>query len=210
MPDDAAAASQSLATARDEYFRVNGFGVDGGYNAAWVDFKLGPVPMPFPNSKGRVRAVRFHDLHHVLTGYATDTLGEFEISAWEVASGCADFWVAWQLNLGGMLAGALSIPRRTWRAFMRGRHSRNLYRASYDDALLSRRVGEVQQALALAPSGDPLPKARAREVALFAGYLALGLVIGLASLAFVLPAAIFGNVSRALSARRSRSAPPLQ
>ena len=51
--------------------------------------------MPFPNTPSRKRAVRYHDLHHALTGYATDLTGEFEISAWEIGSGCADHVAAW-------------------------------------------------------------------------------------------------------------------
>jgi hypothetical protein len=86
-----AASDDTLAHARDDYFRVNGFGANGGYDDAWVDFKLGPIPMPFPNTPSRKRAVRFHDLHHALTGYATDVRGEFEISAWEIGSGCAEY-----------------------------------------------------------------------------------------------------------------------
>ena len=65
----------TMEAARAQYFRDNGFGDDGGYDDPWVDFKLGPVPMPFPNSKGRLRAVRYHDLHHILTGYQTDLRG---------------------------------------------------------------------------------------------------------------------------------------
>src|SRR5688572_7376869 len=98
------AETESMSDARAAYFKANGFGADGGYSDAWVDFKLGPVPFPFPNTKARVRAVRYHDLHHVLTGYGTDILGEFEISAWEIGAGCKDFVAAWQLNLGGMFA----------------------------------------------------------------------------------------------------------
>ena len=75
-----------LRDARRLYFDANHFGADGGYGDKWVDFKLGKVPFPIPNSPGRVRAVRFHDLHHVLTGYDTSTIGEFEISAWEIAA----------------------------------------------------------------------------------------------------------------------------
>ena len=42
---------------------------------------FGPVRFAFPNTAGRVRAVRYHDLHHVVTGYATDWTGEAEIGA---------------------------------------------------------------------------------------------------------------------------------
>src|SRR5688572_30034252 len=92
----------TMREARAMYFQANGFGASGGYDDAWVDFKLGPIPLPFPNTKARIEAVRFHDLHHLLTGYDTDITGEFEISAWEIAAGCKRFPAAWALNLGGM------------------------------------------------------------------------------------------------------------
>ncbi len=197
----AAAPSDTLAAARDAYFRVNGFGDDGGYDAAWVDFKLGPIPMPFPNTPSRKRAVRFHDLHHALTGYATDVRGEFEISAWEIGSGCADHIAAWQLNLSGMVGGLFVIPRRTWRAFVRGRQSRNLYRESYDDALLSRRVADVRRELGL---DAPLGPARAADAAWFALALLGGLAIGLVFLALLVPVCIVANVAALFRRRPAR------
>jgi hypothetical protein len=118
---------RTMREARARYFEVNRFGEGGNYDDAWVDFKLGPLPLPFPNTPGRVRAVRYHDLHHVLTGYDTDIIGEFEISAWEIAAGCKGYLVAWQLNLGGMFGGLLVAPRRMARAFLRGRSSETLY-----------------------------------------------------------------------------------
>jgi hypothetical protein len=116
-----------LRDARRIYFDANHFGEDGGYGAKWVDFKLGQIPFPIPNAPSRVRPVRFHDLHHVLTGYDTSTIGEFEISAWEIAAGCRGFAAAWVLHLSGMFAGMLVAPRRTFLAFVRGRRSRTLY-----------------------------------------------------------------------------------
>jgi hypothetical protein len=194
-----AAPSDTLAAARDQYFGVNGFGPDGGYSAAWVDFKLGPIPMPFPNSEGRKRAVRFHDLHHALTGYATDLRGEFEISAWEVGSGCADHLIAWQLNLSGMVGGLFACGRRTWRAFVRGRQSRNLYRARYDEALLARRVDEVRRELGL--DRAPLAPATLGDLAVFILSLFAGLVIGSVFLVMLVPVCIITNAA-ALFRRR--------
>ncbi len=193
-----AAADDTLEHARDEYFRANGFGDDGGYNADWVDFKLGPIPVPFPNTPSRKRAVRFHDLHHALTGYATDVRGEFEISAWEIGSGCADYLAAWQLNLSGMVGGLMVEPRRTWRAFVRGRQSRNLYRATYDEVLLGRRVADVRRELGL--DAPPAP-ARAGDAAWFALASLAGLAIGLVFVALLLPVAIAANLA-ALFRRR--------
>src|SRR5689334_975997 len=72
----------TMRAARRLYFDANGFG-EGGYDAKWVTVKMGPIPFAFPNSPERVRSVRLHDLHHVVTDYATDWTGEAEIGAWE-------------------------------------------------------------------------------------------------------------------------------
>lgn len=172
----------TMREARTVYFQVNGFGESGGYDDPWVDFKLGPIPMPFPNTPARVRAVRYHDLHHVLTGYDTDIVGEFEISAWEIAAGCKGFVAAWQLNLGGMFGGLLIAPRRTLRAFLRGRHSRTLYGDELE-ALLQSRVGELRARVGV---DAPTPPLGFVDALLFAASLAAGLVIGLLGFAFTL------------------------
>jgi hypothetical protein len=173
------APEQTMRAARARYFEVNRFGDDGGYGDAWVDFKLGPLPLPFPNTRARVRAVRYHDLHHVLTGYDTDTIGEFEISAWEIAAGCKGYVAAWQLNLGGMFAGCLSAPRRTLRAFMRGRDSRSLYDEPFE-ALLDTTLSATRAAM-----GVELPVRRMGfgDALLFA----LALVAGAATACVTLP-----------------------
>lgn len=163
----------TMREARALYFRVNQFGDSGGYDDAWVDFKLGPVPMPFPNTAGRIRAVKFHDLHHVLTGYDTDTIGELEIAAWELAAGCKGFVAAWQLNLGGMFAGALVAPRRTLRAFTRGRHSRTLYGDDLD-TLLESRVAELRARMGVENATPPLGLL---DALLFGVALVAGLVV---------------------------------
>ena len=162
----------TLRQARARYFQENDFGDDGGYNDRWVKLKLGPFPYTIPNTKGRVRAVRYHDLHHIMTGYRTDWIGEFEISAWEVGSGCRDLAAAWFLNLSGMFAGLFLSPRRIFRAFVRGRNTRNLYGRTFDDALLYRRVGEMRAELGL---NREVPAGTAADVVRFVAYLVAGL-----------------------------------
>ncbi|WP_437609348.1 hypothetical protein WMF20_50095 [Sorangium sp. So ce834] len=192
----------TMREARAIYFEVNGFGADGGYGDAWVDFKLGPLPVPFPNTRARVRAVRYHDLHHVLTGYDTNTIGEFEISAWELGAGCKGFVAAWQLNLGGLFAGLLSAPRRTVRAFLRGRRGESLYGQPFE-ALLDRTVGDLRREMRVdTPSSGP--------TASDALWLALATVAGLAGagvgLALALVVTPIGLVSLALRRHRARRA----
>src|SRR5262245_60445557 len=109
-----------LREARTLHFARNGFGPDGGYEDDWGTFVIGRVVIPFPNSPSRVRVLHYHDAHHIVTGYGTDTLGELELSAWEIGAGCKDYWVSWQLDLSGLAAGLVFIPRRTLRAFVRG------------------------------------------------------------------------------------------
>ncbi|WP_437506729.1 hypothetical protein [Sorangium sp. So ce1099] len=192
----------TMREARAVYFDVNRFGADGGYGDAWVDFKLGPLPVPFPNTPARVSAVRYHDLHHVLTGYDTSTIGEFEISAWELGAGCKGFAAAWQLNLGGLFAGLLSAPRRTVRAFLRGRRSESLYGRPFE-ALLDRTVGELRREMRVdSPSSSPA----AIDVLWLALASLAGLAVGVIGFAAVLVVAPIGIVNLALRRRRARPA----
>lgn len=166
-----------MTTLRDAvtaYFRDNGFGDDGGYSAKWVDFKLGPIPFPLPNSEARKKAVRFHDLNHVLTGYRTDFGGECEISAWELGAGCEEFVAAWALNLGGLAAGLFFQPWKTFRAFVAGRRSRHAAYAMNYDYALSQQVDDVREQLAVTTTGTP----RASDVVLFALAALGGLLVG--------------------------------
>ena len=165
------ADSQTVAEARDQYFRANGFSL-ASYTDRWVKLKLGPLPLAFPNTAARKAAVKLHDLHHVATGYATTWTGESEIAAYEIAAGCGRYWAAWGLNVGAFGVGLLIAPRRTFRAFVRGRHARSLYRRAFGEDLLALTVGDLRRQLGLA---EPPPPANAGDVASFAGWAVLQL-----------------------------------
>lgn len=186
----------TMLAARTQYFAANQFGDDGGYGAAWVDFKLGPIPMPFPNTKERVRAVAFHDLHHILTGYDTNFLGEIEISGWELGAGCKDYVAAWALNLGGVAVWPIA-PRRIFSAFVRGRRSRSLYGQNLGE-LLASTVAETRTRMGI-PETPPTPTAS--DYALFAAAAAAGTVVGLMELALILPLLPIGLVTNYLKRR---------
>lgn len=153
--------STPLRDARAQYFRENGFGEDGGYGRRLVRLKLGPVLLWFPNTRGRVRAVRLHDLHHIATGYTTTPVGEAEIGAWELASGCGDYLAAWVLNLGAVAIGLLIAPGRVWRAFARGRRSQSLYRLGLEERWLDDTVGALRQRLGLGRQTAVSPRRQA-------------------------------------------------
>jgi hypothetical protein len=176
LPDD---AGLTLREARGRYFTANGLG-EGGYQDKWVRLAFGPVRFAFPNTAGRVRAVRYHDLHHVVTGYTTDWTGEAEIGAWEIASDCRDMLAAWVLNLYAMWIGLWVSPRAVWRAFARGRHSRNLYAEPWSEALLDESVGAMRRRLAL--EREP-PRASLSDQLHFAAWSAAALALAVASAA---------------------------
>ncbi len=177
----------SLRDARGRYFADNAFGDDGGYAKKWVKLQFGPLPFAFPNSAARVRAVKYHDLHHVVTGYDTDIAGEAEIGAWEIGSGCAGFVAAWILNLYAMALGFLSgNPGAVWRAFVRGRHTRNLYRDRYDESLLDARLGAVRARLGLEARTRATPVATLGDRVAFAFWCTLAFALFLATSALLL------------------------
>ena len=158
-------SDMSLRDARALYFRLNNFGENGGYDDRWVKSKLGPIPFWFPNTKGRREVVKYHDLHHILTGYATDWRGEFQIGAWEVSTGLSPQAAGKILDLLSFATGLAVNPREVYRAFVRGQQSSNLFAAEWDEALLSRRVGEVRRELNLDATLQPAtPKAKANFV----------------------------------------------
>jgi len=61
------------------------------------------------------QATALHDLHHVLTGYGADFVGEFEISAWEVGAGLGSWWPLWLITFPSFLLGWLVCPLPIWR-----------------------------------------------------------------------------------------------
>ena len=144
----------TMGSARQRYFDANGF--DGAYSERWVKLKAGPIPLYFPNAKGRRRAVKFHDLHHIATGYQTDWTGEAEIGGFEIGGGCGPFVWAWILNLQAMAVGLLVAPRALFRAFVRGRHAGTLYhQGDFEDAMLERSVGDIRHQLGLDRATPP-------------------------------------------------------
>jgi hypothetical protein len=139
----------TLRDARERYFQLN-FGGDGGYDERWIKVKVWRIPIWLPNTAGRVKAVKLHDLHHVLTEYPATWRGEAEISAWEVgAGGLKHYYAGWLLDLMNIAQGLVVNPRGVYRAFMRGRRSSNLFASEFSDELLASEVGEYRERLNL-------------------------------------------------------------
>ncbi|RCV86504.1 hypothetical protein [Billgrantia montanilacus] len=121
-------------TLQDElsaFYERNGFGPVLGAQPRTVPVFTGCLLVPLPNIELRHRYLKYHDLHHLVTGYTVGRIGEGEVSAWELGSG--SMFVSPMLGVMNLIAlstGLVLQPRRMWRAFMRGTRSRNLYRAA--------------------------------------------------------------------------------
>jgi len=120
-------------TLQDElaaFYRQSGFGEAIGARPCTVRVYTGCLLVPMPNIETRRRYLKYHDLHHLVTGYSVGRIGEGEVSAWELGTG--SLLVSPMLGIMNLIAlstGLVLKPERMWRAFRRGRRSRNLYPA---------------------------------------------------------------------------------
>jgi hypothetical protein len=168
----------TLREALAQHLAESGFAPDGGLGDRWTFVRFGPIPICIWNTPARKRAAPFHDLNHVVSGYGNDALGEAEIGAWELASGCKHYFAAWVLNWSALLLG-LRSPRRILAAFVRGRQTNNLYDAD-TDRVLDLPLGAVRGELGL----DRPVRPRGPDFVLFAG------AVLLAPLAATIPSVI--------------------
>ena len=136
--------------ARDLHFAANGFSIRN-YEEPTFTIGIFGFSLKFPNTESRKRAVPLHDLHHVLTGYGTDWIGEAEIGAWELRGGCNSF-ITYFLNGSGVIIGLFLAPSRVWRAFRGARGQRTLYNDPVPyDQLLQMTVGELRNRVGIPP-----------------------------------------------------------
>ncbi len=116
------------------------------YTASHFTIPVGRIEFRFPNIPARVKVAQFHDLHHILTGYPTTWLGEAEIGAWELATGCRGYFIAWFLNGGAAFVGLFLNPKAVIRAFRRGwKTPTNLYHDFVYTDLLDLTLGELRK-----------------------------------------------------------------
>jgi hypothetical protein len=142
-----------VAAARSRYLAVNGLRAED-YDLPRFDVRVGRVTVRLPNPRARRAAVALHDLHHVATGYATDWIGEIQVSAWETGAGLGGLWVAWSICVPFFVAGLVVRPRLTWDAYRAGRSCRSLFAQTTSlDELLSLRVSELRERIGLPPEG---------------------------------------------------------
>ena len=143
--------SRTVQEELHEHYRAHGLPSDGGEPRAWFRVRLGRFAIWVPNPPARRRAVIFHDVNHILTGYDTTfSKGEMDIAAFEIGTGCGPYLIAWLINAGMMALGVVARPRSVYRAFVRGRRTRSIYRLGWTrEALLACNLSELRQTLGI-------------------------------------------------------------
>ena len=126
----------------------NDMAADDDRGMAYWYLGRGLLHIRVPNFGWRKRAIVRHDVHHLLTGYPCTPTGEMQMAAWEFAAGRFPHPGATTFCLPLVGMGAVLSPRRTFAAFVRGRHSTSLYATPLSDEVLAARVVDLRQRFA--------------------------------------------------------------
>src|SRR5688572_11013280 len=141
-------SNETVRASRDRYLAENCLTTDS-YAARRFPIYVGRRPIYLPNPG----YLPWHDLHHVATGYDTGLIGEAEISAYELRSGCRSLFII-ILCVGAILTALFVAPQRVIRAWKVAKGTRNLYRPNVSyDALLNMTVGELRDMLRIPRQG---------------------------------------------------------
>jgi hypothetical protein len=153
-PEHPLPAALRVREARDIYLAENGFTADS-YTSPTAEGALFRMKFSVPNPPAHQRAIRFHDLHHVATGYGTDHAGEAELSAWQARRGLlqAGLYVT-SIVLANIFVGLGAAPARTIAALRGAQGARSLFSMEVDyDRLLDSTVGELRVSLGIPAGG---------------------------------------------------------
>jgi len=121
-------SDMSLDTALNDFYTEHGFGETLGTRPRTVPVYTGCLLVPLPNIETRNRYLKYHDLHHLITGYSVGRIGEGQISAWELGTGSLrESPMLALMNLIALSTGWVLAKEKMWVAYCRGCRSRNLY-----------------------------------------------------------------------------------
>ena len=152
----------TVREARDAYLAENGFTIEG-YDAKWTDASFLGIRFRVLNTQRHRVGIMIHDLHHVVTGFGTDLVGEGEISVWEARRGLRALGAyVGSIVISGALMGFVLSPRRAIEAWRASRGGQSLFplctleKGAFEtgyDVLLSKKVGDLRRELGVADGG---------------------------------------------------------
>lgn len=104
------------------YFKRNGFGIES-YTAPTFPLTVKGWTVTLPNPEARRKAIRVHDLIHIVTEFPTTTRGETQVGAYELGAGLGSYPAAWFFDCNSLALGLALQPLITMRAFANGKAS---------------------------------------------------------------------------------------
>jgi hypothetical protein len=170
-----------------KFYEENNLPPDGGQSDSRVRLDIAKeIYFYIPNFDARRKAVLRHDVHHIVTGYsASSFISECEISAWEIASGCKNYWAAFFINMQGIMSGLLINPWRVFIAFARGRRTLNLYHDLYtQEQFMETPIELLKDKLKLTNTKNNF-KLTLTDYLAFLGILLIGLMNSIVSILFI-------------------------
>ena len=190
-----------------EFYKQYNLGVEGGNHSASLKIEFTKYfSLYFPNFAARKKVILKHDIHHIVTKYPSTFKGETEIGAWEIGSGCKNYWVAWAFNTSAVMAGILFNFWGVIKAFARGRRTKNLYYNDISDsAVMSMKLSDIEKHLLL----DKFPKNTRPNFADFISFAAFAVagtvysIISLVIFPFVIIYTIYINSQMLLQHQKS-------
>lgn len=109
------------------FYKFNQLNLSQDFSSHCVRVYIGCILAPVPNINARKKYLKFHDIHHIITEYGIDRIGESEISAWELGSRSCRKPIISVMNLFALSTGFILSPKKVINAFYRGCRSKNLY-----------------------------------------------------------------------------------
>lgn len=154
-------ADWSVSQALAAFLSENGFTTEH-YNEPTFPVTVFGINWRIPNPDSHKVAIRFHDLHHVVTGFGTDLRGEAEISAWEIRRGVGAFpgFYVKGLVISIALFGLIHSPLKTVAAWRRAKSETPLLKICLQryGEILDMNVGELRALYDLPTGGIAGPR----------------------------------------------------
>ncbi|RZJ72860.1 hypothetical protein [Flavobacterium sp.] len=159
------------------FYHYNQLNLTDDFESHCVRVYIGCILAPVPNIRARKKYLKFHDLHHIMTEYGIDRVGESEISAWELGSRSCRKPLISVMNLFALSTGFVLKPKRVIAAFYGGCRSKNLYYMS--DGMSESDIDRIDLEAMKAEHLERAPKIRYKlfRQTEFAGYLFFSMLI---------------------------------
>lgn len=179
-----------VRSALEEYYSFQPYLSDDKRDNTYITFYLGKWDLKVPNFKSSEKKIINHDLHHIITGYGTDRIGEGEVAAWQLGTGILFQPIGMAYSLAGLFTGLLLSFNRTDKAFKVGRRNCNLYSVNVSE-IINSDIAKIKTYCSHQSGCRP----SLLDAPIFAKYFTLSLFMALGVIGFFAPYHYYKSIS---------------